>query len=147
MRRGRVLPPGSHRSPRRRERRDHIRLLRSGRAFFAAHGITRFIRVVTDNGANYWAKDFHRTVTAHASWHQRTRPYTPRHSGNVERYQRILAEECLCARVYDREPARRTAIGVCVNHYNYYRPHTACSDHSSATKVRARVNNVIPSDT
>ena len=47
------------------------------RAFFAAHGITRLVRVVTDNGSNYRAKTFVRTVTAHASRHQRTRPYTP----------------------------------------------------------------------
>lgn len=65
------------------------------RVVFAAHGITRIIRVVTDNGANYLAKDFHRTVTAHASRHQRTRPYTPRHNGKVERYQRMLVQECL----------------------------------------------------
>ena len=64
------------------------------RAFFAAHGITRLVRVVTDNGSNYRAKTFVRTVNAHASRHQRTRPYTPRHNGKVERYQRLLAEEC-----------------------------------------------------
>ena len=115
------------------------------RAFFAAHGITRIIRVVTDNGANYQAKDFHRTVTAHASWHQRTRPYTPRHKGKVERYQRILAEECLYARIYDSEHARQNAIGVWVNHNNYQRPHTACPDQPPATRVRARVANVMTS--
>ncbi len=43
------------------------------RAFFAAHRIIRIIRVVTDNRANYRAKDFHRTVTSHASRHQRAR--------------------------------------------------------------------------
>ncbi|WP_290658638.1 IS481 family transposase [Kocuria sp.] len=117
------------------------------RAFFAAHGITRLIRVVTDNGVNYRAKDFHRTVTSHASRHQRTRPYTPRHNGKVERYQRILAEECLYARVYDSESARREAIGVWVNHYNYHRPHTACSDQPPATRVRTRVANVMTSYT
>lgn len=55
------------------------------RAFFAAHGITRIHRVVTDNGANYRAKDFTRTVEALATKHQRIRPYTPQHNGKVER--------------------------------------------------------------
>ena len=37
------------------------------RAFFAAHGITRLTRVVTDNGSNYRAKTFHRTVLTSAA--------------------------------------------------------------------------------
>ena len=82
------------------------------RAYFAAHGITRLIRVVTDNGANYRASRFVNAVQSHALRHQRTRAYTPRHNGKVERYQRLLAEECLYARVYDSEQARRKAIGV-----------------------------------
>ncbi|MGP9695967.1 integrase core domain-containing protein, partial [Brachybacterium sp. AOP25-B2-12] len=75
-----------------------------------AHGITRLVRVVTDNGSNYRAKTFVRTVTAHASRHQRTRPYTPRHNGKVERYQRILSEECLYAHAFYSEDERREAI-------------------------------------
>ena len=67
------------------------------RAFFATHGITRLVRVVTDNGANYRARAFTATITSLASRHQRIRPYTPRHNGKVERYNRILAEECLYA--------------------------------------------------
>lgn len=115
------------------------------RVFFAAHGITRLVRVVTDNGSNYRAKTFVRTVAAHASRHQRTRPYTPRHNGKVERYQRILAEECLYARAYESEEERCRAIGVWVHHYNYHRPHTACGDQPPATRVHERVDNVMTS--
>ena len=70
------------------------------RTFFAAHGVTKFVRVVTDNGANYRsrARTFTTTITSRASRHQRNRPYTPRHNGKVERYYRILAEERLNAR-------------------------------------------------
>lgn len=89
------------------------------RAYFAAHGITRLVRVVTDNGTNYRASRFVTAVQSHASRHQRTRVYTPRHNGKVERYQRLLAEECLYARDYESEQARRKAIGVWVHHYNY----------------------------
>lgn len=99
--------------------------------------------MLTDKGASYRARAFHRTVSAHVSLHQRTRPYTPRHSGKVERYRRILAGECLCARVYGSERARRAAIGAWVNHYNYHRPHTSCSDQPPATNVRARAANVM----
>lgn len=115
------------------------------RAFFAAHGVTRLVRVVTDNGSNYRARTFVRTVRAHASRHQRTRPYTPRHNGKVERYQRLLTEECLYARPFYSEDQRREAISVWVHHYNYHRPHTACADQPPATRVHERVDNVMTS--
>ena len=82
------------------------------RAFFATYGITRLVRVVTDNGANYRARTFTATITSLASRHQRTRPYTPRHNGKVERYNRIMAEECLYARSYSSEQQRRDAVAV-----------------------------------
>ena len=116
-------------------------------AFFAAHGITRVIRVVTDNGNNYRAKHFTRTVKGLASRHQRIRPYTPKHNGKVERYQRILADECLYARPYDSESQRREAISTWVHHYNYHRPHTACADQPPASRVHANVDNVMTSYT
>ncbi|MCT1616611.1 integrase core domain-containing protein, partial [Kocuria marina] len=115
------------------------------RVFFTAHGITRIHRVVTDNGANYTARDFTRAVEALASRHQRIRPYTPRHNGKVERYNRLLADEVLYARSYPSEQARREAIGVWVNHFNYHRPHTACGDQPPASRTPTRVNNVTPS--
>ena len=122
-----------------------IGFLCRARAFFTAHGITRVHRVVTDNGANYRAKAFRRTVLSLASRHQRIRPYTPRHNGKVERFNRLLADEVLYARPYASEQARREAIEVWVNHYNYHRPHTACGEQPPASRVPARVNNVMPS--
>jgi len=83
------------------------------RAFFAAHGITRIHRVITDNGANYRAKGFTRTVEALTNRHQRIRPYTPRHHGKGERYNRLLTDEVgTAARVGDSflvmPPVRRS---------------------------------------
>jgi transposase InsO family protein len=124
-----------------------IGFLCRARVFFAAHGIHRLHRVVTDNGANYRAKAFRRTVLSLAARHQRIRPYTPKHNGKVERFNRLLADEVLYARPYAGEQARRDAIGTWVNHYNYHRPHTACSDQPPASRVPARVNNVMPSYT
>lgn len=115
------------------------------RAFFAAHGIDRLIRVITDNGSNYRAADFTASVTSMASRHQRTRPYTPRHNGKVERYNRLLKDEVLYTRTYPTEQARRDAVAVWVHHYNYHRPHTACRDEPPATRVHARVDNVMTS--
>ena len=113
------------------------------RAFFAAHGITWITRLVTDNGSNYTASAFRRSTSAFISRHQRTRIYTPRHNGKIERYQRILADECLYARPYGSEPERREAIAVWVHHYNFHRPHTACGDQPPASRLHTRVDNVI----
>ncbi|WP_192753398.1 IS481 family transposase [Actinopolymorpha pittospori] len=117
------------------------------RAFFAAHGINRIVRLVTDNGGNYRAGDFARTISAFVSRHQRTRPYTPRHNGKVERYQRILAEELLYARVWTSEAQRADAIQVWNIHYNYHRAHTTAGDKPPATRLRNTVTNVMIGNT
>lgn len=61
------------------------------RAFFAAHGIDRIERIVTDNGSCYRAKDFAKVLLG--ARHRWITPYPPRHNAKVERHNRILAEE------------------------------------------------------
>ncbi|WP_201518573.1 integrase core domain-containing protein, partial [Gulosibacter hominis] len=75
--------------------------------------------------------------------HQHTRPYTPRHNGKVERYNRLLADECLYARPYTSEQQRRETLKAWNHHYNYHRPHTACSDQPPASRLHTRVDNVM----
>ncbi|MFN8074062.1 MAG: IS481 family transposase [Kineosporiaceae bacterium] len=125
-----------------------IAFWRRARAFLAEHGITRIDRVISDNGSNYRAGAF--TTALHETGvrrHQRIRPYTPRHNGKVERYQRILAEELLYARAYTSETARAAAIAVWNIHYNYHRPHTATGDQPPAQQLRRHVTNVMRSYT
>ena len=105
------------------------------RAFFAAHGIRRLHRVVTDNGANYRAKDFTRCVEALAGRHQRIKPYTPRHNGKVERYNRLLADEVLYARPYTSERERKALLPAFLHRYNHHRGHTALKGASPASRV------------
>jgi len=70
-----------------------VAFLDRARAWFAAHGITQLERIVTDNGSCYRAAAFADAIGD--SRHQRITPYTPRHNGKIERYNRILAEEFL----------------------------------------------------
>lgn len=100
-----------------------IGFLQRARAWFAAHGISRIEKIVTDNGACYRADAFTRSLLG--AKHKRTKPYTPRHNGKVERYNRILAEEFLYARTWTSEDQRRDALAVWNVHYNYHRPHGA----------------------
>ena len=118
--------------------------LARAKAWFAAHGISHIHRIITDNGACYRSADFARIV-GNRTRHQKTRPYTPRHNGKVERYQRILAEELLYAREFKSEEARDAAIEIWNIHYNYHRPHSGAGGHPPASRLRARVTNVWPS--
>ena len=122
-----------------------IAFIHRARAWFAAHGITRIERIVTDNGACYRAEAF-----AHAllgSRHQRITPYTPRHNGKVERYNRIISEEFLYARTWTSEDQRREALEVWNIHYNYHRPHSATDGEPPASRLSATVSNVMASYT
>jgi transposase len=120
--------------------------LARAKVWFAAHGITHIHRVVTDNGACYRSGDFARIV-GRRTRHQKTKPYTPRHNGKVERYQRILAEELLYAREFDSEDARTSAIAVWNIHFNYHRPHSGAGGRPPASRLRDGVTNVQPSYT
>ncbi len=85
--------------------------LKRAQAFFAAHGIHRISRLVTDNGSCYRAEEYAWKLTGVAK-HQFIKPYTPKHNGKVERYNRILTEELLYAREYRSEEQRREATTV-----------------------------------
>ncbi|MFK0133263.1 IS481 family transposase [Streptomyces rubiginosohelvolus] len=120
-----------------------VAFLHRARAWFAAHGITCIERVVTDNGACYRASAFARSMLG--ARHQRITPYTPRHNGKVERYNRIIAEEFLYARNWLSEDQRRDALGVWNIHYNYHRPHGAAGGKPPAQQLHAGVTNVLAS--
>ena len=121
-----------------------IAFMSRARAWFAAHAITRITRVVTDNGSCYRAATFVRALNnLGVSVHQRIRPFTPRHNGKVERYNRILAEEFLYARVWTSETQRAEALRTWVVHYNYHRAHTAVGNQPPAQRLRDGVTNVM----
>jgi transposase InsO family protein len=120
-----------------------IGFMHRARVFFAAHGIDRIQRIVTDNGSCYRARDFAHVL--HGARHQRITPYTPRHNGKVERYHRILAEEFLYARTWTSEAQRSEALKVWNIHFNYHRPHSAADGQPPASRLTTGVTNVVTS--
>lgn len=120
-----------------------VAFLSRARAWFAQHGIMKIERIITDNGACYRSSAF--AAALNDSEHRRTRPYTPKHNGKVERYNRILAEEFLYARTWASEQQREEAIQTWNLHYNYHRPHGAHQGNPPASATPRRVNNVLAS--
>ena len=117
--------------------------LERAKTWFAAHGLTSIERIVTDNGACYRSQVFAAAVLP--ARHQRITPYTPRHNGKVERYNRILAEEFLYSRVWHLEQERADGLMHWNLHYNYHRPHGAHDGQPPASVTPATVNNVFAS--
>ena len=120
-----------------------VAFVHRARAWFAAHGITHVERIVTDNGACYRADAFTRALLG--AKHKRTKPYTPKHNGKVERYNRIIAEEFLYARTWTSEAQRSAAVAVWNVHYNYHRPHSMAGGQPPASRAPFRVTNVMAS--
>lgn len=119
--------------------------LARAKVWFAAHGITHIHRIVTDNGARYRSADFERIV-GQRTRHRKAKPYTPRHNGTVEHYQRILAEELLYARKFSSDDDRSSAIAVWNIHYDYHRPHSGTGGRPPASRLQDGVTNIQPSN-
>ncbi len=98
-------------------------------------------RIVTDNGACYRADAFAREPLG--ARHQCITPYTRRHNGKVERYNRILAEEFLYARSWQSEQQRSDALRVWNIPYNYHRPHGQAGNQPPAVRLPLTVTNVL----
>lgn len=94
-------------------------------AFFAKHGIAPIRRALTDNGACYRSQLWAEALTATGTTHKRTRPYTPKTNGKVERFNGTLAREWAYVRDYTSEQNRRAPRADFLNHYNHERPHSA----------------------
>ncbi len=62
-------------------------------AFFAAHDITPIRRILTHNGSRYRSHAWAAALVVTGTKHKRTRPYTPRTNGKVERFNGTLARE------------------------------------------------------
>lgn len=103
--------------------------------FFAEHGIEHVERCLTDNGSCYRSRAWAAALEATGTTHKRTRPYTPRTNGKVERFNGTLAREWAYVREYDSEAARRAALVDFLNHYNYHRPHASLGHKPPASRV------------
>jgi transposase InsO family protein len=93
---------------------------------FAAAGITRIERVMTDN---HWSYTHSNALAAHlqrlGARHVLIRPHCPWQNGKVERFNRTLQTEWAYRQVFDSNDQRSDALAPWLEHYNTRRRHTA----------------------
>jgi putative transposase len=95
-------------------------------------------RIISDNGPQFIAKDFKEFIRICGMTHARTSPYYPQSNGKIERWHRILKEECIRPGTpLTLEDARRI-VGKFVEHYNTVRLHSAIGYVTPQAKLQGR---------
>ena len=118
-----------------------VGFLARARAWYAARGI-QIESVMTDNGSAYRSHVWRLALSAAGLRHLRTRPYTPRTNGKVERFIQTLLREWAYVRPYPRSWVRTRALRPYLRYYNLERPHTALGYRPPLARL-ASVNNVL----
>jgi len=93
-------------------------------AYFAAHGIDRIERVMTDNA---WAYKYSlgEVCSSLGARQKFIKPHCPWQNGKVERLNRTLATEWAYRQVFTSNTERAAALAPWIEHYNTRRRHSA----------------------
>ncbi|MFE9500363.1 IS481 family transposase [Streptomyces collinus] len=110
--------------------------LRRAATFFAAAGIDRIERVLTDNAWPY-RKSFawQQALADLGAAGKLTRIYRPQTNGKVERFNRTLLDEWAYLRPYQTNDERTQALADFLHTYNHHRCHTALGGHPPISRV------------
>ena len=104
--------------------------------YFAAHGITRVERVMTDNAWSYRHGRQLRQLLEHREiTHKFIRPHCPWQNGKVERFNRTLATEWAYRQVFITNADRSAALPDLLDSYNHRRRHTALRGQPPITRL------------
>lgn len=93
-------------------------------AYFAAHGITRIERLMTDNAWAYrWS--LRQVCATHGIRQKFIKPHCPWQNGKVERLNRTLQTEWAYRQVFNTNTERTAALAPWLEFYNTRRRHSA----------------------
>ena len=99
-------------------------------------------RIISDNGPQFIARDFKEFIRLCGMTHVRTSPYYPQSNGKIERWHRILKEECIRPGTpLTLEDARRI-VGKFVDYYNTVRLHSAIGYVTPKDKLDGREKEI-----
>lgn len=117
-----------------------VQFLRDAVAYYASLGV-HIDRVMTDNGTGY--KNTFRAACAELGIHHlRTKPYTPKTNGKVERFVQTSLREWAYARPYENSAQREAALQPFIHRYNWHRPHSAINHQPPMSRIPA-MNNLL----
>ena len=103
-------------------------------AYFAAHGITRIERLMTDNAWAYrWS--LRKVCAEHQIKQKFIKPHCPWHNGKVERLNRTLATEWAYRQAFLTNAERQAALAPWLEHYNTVRRHSALGGKPPITRL------------
>ena len=104
--------------------------------FFAANGIAKIARVMTDNHWSYTrSASVAAALAAMGARHVLIRPHCPWHNGKVERFNRTLQTEWAYRQVFVTNQARTDAFAPWLEHYNNHRRHSALGGLPPASRL------------
>jgi transposase InsO family protein len=95
-------------------------------------------RLISDNGPQFIARDFKEFIRLCGMTHARTSPYYPQSNGKIERWHRILKEECIRPGTPLTLDDARRIVGKFVEYYNTVRLHSAIGYVTPQAKLQGR---------
>jgi putative transposase len=95
-------------------------------------------RIISDNGAQFLAKDFKEFIRICGMTHVRTSPYYPQSNGKLERFHGSIKGECIRPGTPISLEDSRRIVGQYVMHYNHVRLHSAIGYVAPADKLAGR---------
>jgi len=99
-------------------------------------------RIISDNGAQFLAKDFKEFIRIYGMTHVRTSPYYPQSNGKLERFHGSIKGECIRPGTpISLEDAIRIVTQY-VEHYNQVRLHSAIGYVAPADKLAGREGEI-----
>jgi putative transposase len=99
-------------------------------------------RIITDNGPQFIARDFHEFIRLCGMTHVRTSPYYPQSNGKIERWHQTLKADCLRPHVPLSLHDARQLVTEFVAHYNLVRLHSAIGYVTPADKLAGREQTI-----
>jgi transposase InsO family protein len=110
--------------------------------FFRRHGVV-IERVMTDNGAAFKSRRYAKALRWLGIRHKRTRPYTPKTNGKVERFVQTSLREWAYAKAYDTSDQRRSELPAFLFRYNWQRPHMGINAKTPISRLGLSEDNLL----
>ena len=99
-------------------------------------------RIISDNGPQFIARDFKEFIRLCGMTPVKTSPYYPQSNGKIERWHRILKEECIRPGTPLTPEDARRIVGKFVAHYNTIRLHSAIGYLTPKDKLEGREQEI-----